>query len=54
MKYYEIIEQRVVDILEKFKITASKAIKTEEELMNMIADLESKSEDSKVALIDLQ
>jgi hypothetical protein len=54
LKYYEIIEQRVVDMLEKFKISASKSIKTEEELMNMIADLESKADDSKVALIDLQ
>jgi hypothetical protein len=30
IKYYELIEQRIVDLLEKFKISISKKFETEE------------------------
>lgn len=54
LKYYEVIEQRVVDILEKVKICVSKKIDSIEQLLMLTADLESKATDSKVPLLELR
>ena len=54
MKYYELIEQRIVDLLEKFKISISKKFETEEAIQQLTADIASKATDSKIALIELR
>ena len=54
MKYYELIEQRIVDLLEKFKISISKKFDTEQSMQQLTADIESKATDSKIPLIELR
>jgi hypothetical protein len=54
LKYYEVIEQRVLDVLEKVKICVSKKIDNIEQLLALTTDVESKATDSKVPLLDLR
>jgi hypothetical protein len=54
LKYYEVIEQRVIDILEKVKICVSKKVDTVEQLLMLTTDLESKATDSKVPMLELR
>ena len=53
-KYYEIIEQRIVDLLDKFRISISKKFDTEESMQQLTADIESKATESKIALLELR
>ena len=54
LKYYEGIEARVVDLLEKFKLSISKKLETQDQLNELVAALELKSSDSKLTIADLK
>jgi len=54
IKYYELIEQRIVDMLEKFKISIVKKLELQDLVLELAADIESKADDSKMAVIELR
>ena len=54
LKYYEGIEARIVDLLEKFKLSISKKLDSQEQLDELVAALELKSSDSKITIADLK
>lgn len=54
IKYYELIEQRIIDMLEKFKISIVKKLELQDLVLELAADIESKADDSKMAIIELR
>ena len=54
LKYYELIEARVIDLLEKFKLAIAKKLETQEEVDNLINAIELHSDSSKVTIKDLK
>jgi hypothetical protein len=54
IKYYELIEQRIIDMLEKFKISISKKFEIQDLMNEMVAEIESKAMDSKMPLVQLR
>jgi hypothetical protein len=48
IKYYELIEQRIVDLLEKFKISIVKKLELQDIILEVVAEIESKCENSKM------
>jgi len=54
VKYYELIEQRVVDLLEKFKISIVKKFELNDLVNEFVAEIEARAEDSKIALAQLR
>lgn len=53
-KYYELIEQRIVDMLEKFKLSISKKFEIPDLINEFVAEIESKAHESKMAMIQLR
>ena len=53
-KYYELIEQRIVDMLEKFKLSISKKFELDDLINEFVAEIESKATDSKISIIELR
>ena len=51
IKYYELIEQRIVDLLEKFKISIIKKLELQDIVLEVVAEIEQKCEDSKMPAI---
>ena len=51
VKYYELIEQRIIDLLEKFKLSITKKFEIDDLIDEFIAELESKAHDSKMSMI---
>jgi len=43
IKYYELIEQRIIDMLEKFKISISKKFEIQDLMDEFVTEIESKS-----------
>jgi hypothetical protein len=54
IKYYELIEQRIIDLLEKFKISIMKRMEGEDSVEQLTANIESKSKDSKISLLEFR
>ena len=54
LKYYELIEARVIDLLEKFKLSIAKKLETQEEVENLVSSIDLHSDNSKVTLKDLK
>ena len=54
LKYYEIIEQRVLDLLEKVKICVSKKLENIDALIDLTTQLESRATDSKISMPELR
>ena len=50
LKYYELIEARVIDLLEKFKLAISKKLETPEEIDNLVSSIELHSDNSKLTI----
>lgn len=40
IKYYELIEQRIVDLLEKFKISIIKKLELQDIVLEVVAEIE--------------
>lgn len=54
LKYYELLETRIIDLLEKFKLSIAKKIETAEEYEALIKEIEDKSVESKMQIGDLR
>lgn len=54
LKYYELIEARVIDLLEKFKLAIAKKLETQDEVDNLINSIDLHSDASKVTVKDLK
>ena len=54
IKYYELIEQRIIDMLEKFKLSISKKFENQEDLDEFVAEIESKATESKISATELR
>lgn len=54
LKYYELIEARVIDLLEKFKLSIAKKLETQEEVDNLVSAIDLHSDNSKVTIKDLK
>ena len=54
LKYYELIETRIVDLLEKFKLAIAKKIENEEDYYGLIQSIEDKSAESKMSINDFR
>ena len=54
LKYRELIEARVIDLLEKFKLAISRRLESEEEIENLVSSIELHSDNSKVTVQDLK
>ena len=54
IKYYELIEQRIIDMLEKFKLSISKKFEHQEDLDEFVAEIESKATESKMSATELR
>ena len=54
LKYYELLETRIIDLLEKFKLSIAKKIETVEEYEALIKEIEDKSVESKMQIGDLR
>ena len=54
LKYQEMIEARVIDLLEKFKLAIAKRLETLEEVDNLVSSIELHADNSKVTLRDLK
>ena len=50
-KYYELIEQRIIDLLEKFKISIVKKLEIHDIILELCTEIEEKSDDSKMSII---
>lgn len=54
LKYQELIEARVIDLLEKFKLAIAKRLETQDEVDNLVSAIELHSDNSKVTVKDLK
>ena len=54
LKYSDLIQKRVIDLLEKFKLAISKRVETDEEIHELIDSIESKAQNSQLLLEDLK
>jgi len=54
IKYFELIEKRLIDLLEKFKISISKKFETEDAIHQLTSDIEAKATDSKMPIMELR
>ena len=54
LKYYELIEARVIDLLEKFKLAIAKKLETQDEVDNLVSSIDLHSDNSKVTVKDLK
>jgi len=54
IKYYELIEQRIIDMLEKFKLSVSKKFELQDLINDFVAEIESRAEDSKLSIVELR
>ena len=54
IKYYELIEQRIIDMLEKFKLSISKKFENQEDVDEFVAEIESKATESKISATELR
>lgn len=54
LKYYELIEKRVVDLLEKIKLAIVKKLETNEEVDELIEAITDRCVDSKILRSDLR
>ena len=50
IKYYELIEQRIIDMLEKFKISIVKKFEMQDLILEFVAEIESKADESKISI----
>jgi len=51
IKYYELIEQRIIDLLEKFKISIVKKLEIQDLVLELCTEIEGKSNHSKMSII---
>ena len=54
LKYYELIEARVIDLLEKFKLAIGKKLETQDEVDNLVSSIDLHSDNSMVTIKDLK
>jgi hypothetical protein len=54
IKYYELIEQRIIDMLEKFKLSVSKKFELQDLINDFVSEIESRAEDSKLSIVELR
>lgn len=54
IKYYELIEQRILDMLEKFKLSISKKFEVPDLILEFVAEVEQRSRDSKISMIEFR
>ena len=54
VKYYELIEQRILDMLEKFKLSISKRFELPDLILDFVTEIESRSRDSKISMIEFR
>jgi predicted AAA+ superfamily ATPase len=54
LKYYELIEKRVVDLLEKIKLAIVKKLETNDEVDELIEAITDRCVDSKILRSDLR
>lgn len=54
IKYYELIEQRIIDMLEKFKLSISKKFENQGDVDEFVAEIESKATESKISATELR
>lgn len=53
-KYYELLEQRIVDLLEKFKISIAKKFEIQELIDEFIAEFETRAVESKLSVMEFR
>jgi hypothetical protein len=53
-KYYELIEQRIIDMLEKFKISIVKKFEIPDLIQEFVTEIEQRAIESKMPLIQLR
>lgn len=53
-KYYELLEQRIVDLLEKFKISIAKKFELQDLIDEFIAEFEARATESKVSVMEFR
>jgi len=54
LKYNDLIEKRIIDLLEKFKIAIMKRVETDEDLLDLVEAIENRAVDSKLLISDLR
>ena len=54
MKYSDLIEKRILDLLEKFRIAVNKQLQTDDEISELIDAIEGKATESKLLIGDLR
>ena len=54
IKYYELIEQRIIDLFEKFKIAIVKKFEIQDLIDEFIQDIEDKAEENKIPYAQLR
>ena len=54
LKYYELLESRIMDLLEKFKLSITKKLSTTEQIQDLIQSIEDKASESKILVTDLK
>ena len=50
LKYHELVEARVIDLLEKFKLIIAKQLETQEQVNELVDAIHLKSNESKVTI----
>lgn len=54
IKYYELIEQRIIDMLEKYKISIVKKFEMQDLILEFVAEIESKADESKMSIVQFR
>lgn len=54
LKYNDLIEKRILDLLEKFRIAINKQLQTDDEIYELIDAIEERATESKLLLGDLR
>ena len=54
IKYYELIESRIIDMLEKFKLSISKKFELDDVINDFVKEIEDRSNDSKMSITELR
>jgi hypothetical protein len=54
LKYNDLIEKRIIDLLEKFRIAINKQLETDDDIYELIDAIEGRASESKILIADLR
>ena len=54
LKYNDLIEKRIIDLLEKFRIAINKQLETDDDIYELIDAIEGRASESKILIADLK